>query len=83
MAMSQLYLDCSGELSACQRESPVLLVKTGVSEDAEGLIPAVCFCSSHVLLLFPSAKEAPGEGCQLPAQVVPNSSTHKLLLHLN
>lgn len=50
---------------------PALLSKKYVREDAKSLIPAICFCSLHVLFLFPSAKETLGEGCQLPAQVVP------------
>lgn len=39
--MPSLYLDCSGEFSARQRESPALPGKIGISEDADGLTSAV------------------------------------------
>lgn len=63
--MSQLHLDCAGELSVCDK---ACLIKQDRDLGAcWELIPAVCFCSVHVLFLFPSAKETLGEGCRLPA----------------
>lgn len=83
MGMSQLYLHCSGELPACQRDRPALLGKTGVFEHAEGFFPPVCFCSLHVarsrrlhrakrLPVVPQLSAMPGQsatlGLRLPAQ---------------